>query len=111
MELFGNSLALSVVFTPPSPCDSVVQILYGKSQSVEVDGKQTQKLIAGLEPDTQYSFLLTNRANSAGGLQHRVTATTALDILKTKPTVVGKTNADGMVTVQLPTVQTTAKVR
>ncbi|XP_056265323.1 protein tyrosine phosphatase receptor type Db isoform X18 [Pseudoliparis swirei] len=86
-------------------------ILYGKSQSVEVDGKQTQKLIAGLEPDTQYSFLLTNRANSAGGLQHRVTATTALDILKTKPTVVGKTNADGMVTVQLPTVQTTAKVR
>lgn len=88
-----------------------VQILYGKGQSVEVDGKQTQKLITGLEPDTQYSFLLTNRANSAGGLQHRVTATTAPDILKTKPMVVGKTNADGMVTVQLPTVQTTAKVR
>ncbi|XP_039648589.1 protein tyrosine phosphatase receptor type Db isoform X16 [Perca fluviatilis] len=86
-------------------------ILYGKGQSVEVDGKQTQKLITGLEADTQYSFLLTNRANSAGGLQHRVTATTAPDILKTKPTVVGKTNADGMVTVQLPTVQTTDKVR
>uniref|UniRef100_A0A7N8XMT1 Receptor-type tyrosine-protein phosphatase delta n=1 Tax=Mastacembelus armatus TaxID=205130 RepID=A0A7N8XMT1_9TELE len=86
-------------------------ILYGKGQSVEVDGKQTQKLITGLEPDTQYSFLLTNRANSAGGLQHRVTATTAPDILKTKPTMVGKTNADGMVTVQLPTVQTAAKVR
>ncbi|XP_067353355.1 protein tyrosine phosphatase receptor type Db isoform X28 [Channa argus] len=86
-------------------------ILYGKGQSVEVDGKQTQKLIIGLEPDTQYSFLLTNRANSAGGLQHRVTATTAPDILKTKPMVLGKTNADGMVTVQLPTVQTTAKVR
>lgn len=76
-----------------------------------MDGRQTQKLISGLEPDTLYSFLLTNRANSAGGLQHRVTATTAPDILKTKPTVVGKTNADGMVTVQLPTVQTTAKVR
>lgn len=87
------------------------QILYGKGQSVEVDGKQTQKLIAGLEPDTQYSFLLTNRANSAGGLQHRVTATTAPHILKTKPTVLGKTNADGMVTVQLPTVQSTSQVR
>uniref|UniRef100_A0A8C8E0Z3 protein-tyrosine-phosphatase n=1 Tax=Oryzias sinensis TaxID=183150 RepID=A0A8C8E0Z3_9TELE len=86
-------------------------ILYGKGQSVEVDGKQTQKLITGLTPDTLYSFLLTNRANSAGGLQHRVTATTAPDILKAKPTIVGKTNADGMVTVQLPTVQTTAKVR
>lgn len=88
-----------------------VQILYGKGQSVEVDGKLTQKLMTGLEPDTQYSFLLTNRANSAGGLQHRVTATTAPDLLKTRPVVVGKTNADGMVTVQLPTVQTAAKVR
>ncbi|MEQ2175412.1 hypothetical protein GOODEAATRI_017728, partial [Goodea atripinnis] len=90
---------------------SISKILYGKGQSVEVDGKQTQKLITGLDPDTQYSFLLTNRANSAGGLQHRVTATTAPDILKSKPLIVGKTNADGMVTVQLPTVQTTAKVR
>ncbi|XP_037117988.1 receptor-type tyrosine-protein phosphatase delta-like isoform X18 [Syngnathus acus] len=86
-------------------------ILYGKGQSVEVDGKQTQKLITGLQPDTLYSFLLTNRANSAGGLQHRVTATTAPDILKSKPVVVGKTNADGMVTVQLPSVQTAAKVK
>lgn len=93
----------------PNRCSA--QILYGKGQSVEVDGKQTQKLITGLDSDTQYSFLLTNRANSAGGLQHRVTAVTAPDILKTKPVVVGKTNADGMVTVQLPTVQTTAKVR
>lgn len=88
-----------------------LQILYGKGQSVEADGKQSQKLITGLEPDTQYSFLLTNRANSAGGLQHRVTATTAPHILKTKPTVLGKTNADGMVTVQLPAVQSTSTVR
>ena len=97
--------------SPLSPTSAAIQILYGKGQSVDVDGKQTQKLITGLEPNTQYSFLLTNRANSAGGLQHRVTATTAPDILKTKPTLVGKTNADGMVTVQLPTVDTTAKVR
>uniref|UniRef100_A0A673AFM2 Receptor-type tyrosine-protein phosphatase delta n=1 Tax=Sphaeramia orbicularis TaxID=375764 RepID=A0A673AFM2_9TELE len=105
-----NSVLLSWEIRDKNPSQPFT-ILYGKGQSVEVDGKQTQKLITGLEPDTQYSFLLTNRANSAGGLQHRVTATTAPDILKTKPTVVGKTNADGMVTVQLPTVQTIAKVR
>uniref|UniRef100_A0AAX7VKS9 Receptor-type tyrosine-protein phosphatase delta n=1 Tax=Astatotilapia calliptera TaxID=8154 RepID=A0AAX7VKS9_ASTCA len=105
-----NSVLLSWEIRDKNPVQPFT-ILYGKGQSVEVDGKQTQKLITGLEPDTQYSFLLTNRANSAGGLQHRVTTTTAPDILKTKPIVVGKTNADGMVTVQLPTVQTTAKVR
>uniref|UniRef100_A0A672HZM7 Receptor-type tyrosine-protein phosphatase delta n=1 Tax=Salarias fasciatus TaxID=181472 RepID=A0A672HZM7_SALFA len=97
-----NSVLLSWEIRDKNPAQPFT-ILYGKGQSVEVDGKQTQKLIGGLEPDTQYSFLLTNRANSAGGLQHRVTATTAPDILKTKPAVVGKTNADGMVTVQLPT--------
>ncbi|XP_055767166.1 receptor-type tyrosine-protein phosphatase S-like [Salvelinus fontinalis] len=86
-------------------------ILYDNGQSVEVDGKQNQKLITGLQPETQYSFLLTNRGNSAGGLQHRVTATTAPDVLRSKPTLVGKTNADGMVTVQLPPVQTTTTVR
>ncbi|XP_049425673.1 protein tyrosine phosphatase receptor type Db isoform X11 [Epinephelus fuscoguttatus] len=105
-----NSVLLSWEIRDKNPAQPFT-ILYGKGQSVEVDGKQTQKLITGLEPDTQYSFLLTNRANSAGGLQHRVTATTAPDILKSKPMIVGKTNADGMVTVQLPTVQTTAKVR
>ncbi|XP_030207659.1 receptor-type tyrosine-protein phosphatase S isoform X10 [Gadus morhua] len=105
-----NSVLLSWEVRDKNPAPPFT-ILYGKGQSVDVDGKQTQKLITGLEPNTQYSFLLTNRANSAGGLQHRVTATTAPDILKTKPTLVGKTNADGMVTVQLPTVDTTAKVR
>ncbi|XP_014844155.1 PREDICTED: receptor-type tyrosine-protein phosphatase delta-like isoform X16 [Poecilia mexicana] len=105
-----NSVLLSWEIRDKNPAQPFT-ILYGKGLSVEVDGKQTQKLITGLDPDTQYSFLLTNRANSAGGLQHRVTATTAPDILKSKPLIVGKTNADGMVTVQLPTVQTTAKVR
>uniref|UniRef100_A0A4W5R164 protein-tyrosine-phosphatase n=1 Tax=Hucho hucho TaxID=62062 RepID=A0A4W5R164_9TELE len=60
-------------------------ILYDDGQSVEVDGKLTQKLITGLQPETQYSFLLTNRGNSAGGLQHRVSTMTAPDILRTKP--------------------------
>ncbi|XP_077598544.1 receptor-type tyrosine-protein phosphatase delta isoform X43 [Stigmatopora nigra] len=86
-------------------------ILYDSGQSVEVDGKLTQKLITGLRPETQYSFLLTNRGNSAGGLQHRVAAATAPDILRTKPYLIGKTNSDGMMTVELPLVQTPEKVR
>uniref|UniRef100_A0A3B1ICT4 Receptor-type tyrosine-protein phosphatase S n=1 Tax=Astyanax mexicanus TaxID=7994 RepID=A0A3B1ICT4_ASTMX len=86
-------------------------ILYDNGQSVEVDGKLTQKLITNLQPETQYSFLLTNRGNSAGGLQHRVSTMTAPDILRTKPYLIGKTNSDGMVTVQLPSVQTSEKVR
>ncbi|XP_071333697.1 receptor-type tyrosine-protein phosphatase delta-like isoform X15 [Trachinotus anak] len=86
-------------------------ILYDNGQSVEVDGKLTQKLITGLQPETQYSFLLTNRGNSAGGLQHRVSTMTAPDILRTKPYLIGKTNSDGMVTVELPSVQTAERVR
>ncbi|XP_066576471.1 receptor-type tyrosine-protein phosphatase delta isoform X9 [Amia ocellicauda] len=86
-------------------------ILYDNGQSVEVDGKLTQKLITNLQPETQYSFLLTNRGNSAGGLQHRVSTMTAPDVLRTKPFLIGKTNSDGMVTVELPTVQTTEKVK
>uniref|UniRef100_A0A9J8BKK4 Receptor-type tyrosine-protein phosphatase S n=1 Tax=Cyprinus carpio carpio TaxID=630221 RepID=A0A9J8BKK4_CYPCA len=78
-------------------------ILYDNGQSVEVDGKLTQKLITNLQPETQYSFLLTNRGNSAGGLQHRVSTMTAPDILRTKPYLIGKTSSDGMVTVELPT--------
>ncbi|XP_029115058.1 protein tyrosine phosphatase receptor type Db isoform X16 [Scleropages formosus] len=85
-------------------------ILYN-GQSVEVDGKLTQKLITNLQPKTQYSFLLTNRGNSAGGLQHRVSAVTAPDVLRTKPSIIGKTNSDGMVTVELPAVETTQKVK
>ncbi|XP_015249147.1 PREDICTED: receptor-type tyrosine-protein phosphatase delta isoform X20 [Cyprinodon variegatus] len=86
-------------------------ILYDNGQSVEVDGKLTQKLITGLQPETQYSFLLTNRGNSAGGLQHLVSTMTAPDVLRTKPYMIGKTNLDGMVTVELPSVQTSERVR
>uniref|UniRef100_A0A8C6V705 Receptor-type tyrosine-protein phosphatase S n=1 Tax=Neogobius melanostomus TaxID=47308 RepID=A0A8C6V705_9GOBI len=86
-------------------------ILYDNGQSVEVDGKLTQKLITGLQPETQYSFLLTNRGNSAGGLQHRVSTMTAPDVLRTKPYLISKTNSDGMVTVELPSVQTSERVR
>uniref|UniRef100_A0A8C4IG77 Receptor-type tyrosine-protein phosphatase S n=1 Tax=Dicentrarchus labrax TaxID=13489 RepID=A0A8C4IG77_DICLA len=68
-------------------------ILYDNGQSVEVDGKLTQKLITGLQPETQYSFLLTNRGNSAGGLQHRVSTMTAPDVLRTKPYLIEATKS------------------
>ncbi|KAF6737997.1 Receptor-type tyrosine-protein phosphatase delta [Oryzias melastigma] len=53
-----NSILLSWEIRDKNPSQPFT-ILYGKGQSVEVDGKQTQKLITGLTPDTQYSFLLT----------------------------------------------------
>ncbi|XP_041942537.1 receptor-type tyrosine-protein phosphatase S-like isoform X14 [Alosa sapidissima] len=86
-------------------------ILYGNSQSVEVDGRLNKKLISSLRPETQYSFLLTSRGPSAGGLQHRVSAVTAPDLLRTKPLLVGRTDTTSTVTVKLPTPQGNAKVR
>ncbi|XP_053153922.1 receptor-type tyrosine-protein phosphatase delta isoform X22 [Hemicordylus capensis] len=81
------------------------KILYDDGKmAVEVDGRATQKLITNLKPETSYSFVLTNRGNSAGGLQHRVTAKTAPDVLRTQPLFIDKTNVDGMVTVKLPEV-------
>ncbi|XP_053321944.1 receptor-type tyrosine-protein phosphatase delta [Spea bombifrons] len=88
------------------------KILYDDGKmAVEVDGRATQKLITNLKPETSYSFVLTNRGNSAGGLQHRVTAKTAPDVLQTKPMFIGKTNSDGMITVELPEVPVNEKIR
>ncbi|XP_041430141.1 protein tyrosine phosphatase receptor type D S homeolog isoform X35 [Xenopus laevis] len=88
------------------------KILYDDGKmAVEVDGRATQKLITNLKPETSYSFVLTNRGNSAGGLQHRVAAKTAPDVLKTKPVFIGKTNSDGMITVELPEVLVNDKIK
>ncbi|XP_038625667.1 receptor-type tyrosine-protein phosphatase delta isoform X29 [Tachyglossus aculeatus] len=88
------------------------KILYDDGKMVvEADGRATQKLIINLKPETSYSFVLTNRGNSAGGLQHRVTAKTAPDVLRTKPAFIGKTNLDGMITVQLPEVPANENIK
>ncbi|XP_018413040.1 PREDICTED: receptor-type tyrosine-protein phosphatase delta isoform X18 [Nanorana parkeri] len=88
------------------------KILYDDGKKAdEVDGRATQKLIKNLKPETLYSFVLTNRGNSAGGLQHRVAARTAPDVLKTKPVFIGKTNSDGMITVELPEVLANHKIK
>ncbi|XP_078241159.1 receptor-type tyrosine-protein phosphatase delta isoform X41 [Pogona vitticeps] len=88
------------------------KILYDDGKmTVEVDGRATQKLITNLKPETSYSFVLTNRGNSAGGLQHRVTAKTAPDVLRTQPLFIDKTNLDGMITVKLPEVPANKSIK
>ncbi|XP_078252044.1 receptor-type tyrosine-protein phosphatase delta-like isoform X20 [Rhinoraja longicauda] len=81
------------------------KIIYNNDH-IEVDGRAAQKLITNLSPDTSYSFVLTNRGNSAGGLQQVVSAHTAPDLLRTKPVLIEKTNSDGMLTVELTAVPT-----
>uniref|UniRef100_A0A4W6F1S3 Receptor-type tyrosine-protein phosphatase F n=1 Tax=Lates calcarifer TaxID=8187 RepID=A0A4W6F1S3_LATCA len=60
------------------------KILYNQ-QSVEVQGNLKRKLITQLQPDTDYSFVLTSRGNIAGGLQQQVSIRTAPDLITTKP--------------------------
>ncbi|XP_021337118.1 receptor-type tyrosine-protein phosphatase F isoform X9 [Danio rerio] len=87
------------------------KILYNQ-QSVEVQGNLKRKLITRLQPDTDYSFVLMSRGNSAGGLQQQVSIRTAPDLFKTKPVLytADQTN-NGKLTINLPKVPTSAPVR
>ncbi|XP_025999264.1 protein tyrosine phosphatase receptor type Fa isoform X19 [Astatotilapia calliptera] len=88
-----------------------VKILYNQ-QSVEVQGNLKRKLITQLQPDTDYSFVLMSRGNSAGGLQQQVSIRTAPDLLTVKP---AQHHIDveegGKVTISLPKVPDAAAVR
>ncbi|XP_016532733.1 receptor-type tyrosine-protein phosphatase F isoform X10 [Poecilia formosa] len=84
------------------------KILYNQ-QSVEVKGNQKRKLITHLQPDTDYSFVLTSRGIIAGGLQQQVSIRTAPDLIKATP--VSQTPHDGKMIISLPKVQTTTRVR
>ncbi|XP_054870168.1 receptor-type tyrosine-protein phosphatase F isoform X12 [Amphiprion ocellaris] len=84
------------------------KILYNQ-QSVEVQGNLKRKLITQLQPDTDYSFVLTSRGNIAGGLQQQVSIRTAPDLIKTKPST--HQAQGGKMTINLPKVQTTTRVR
>ncbi|KAI1883319.1 hypothetical protein AGOR_G00243970 [Albula goreensis] len=87
------------------------KILYNQ-QSVEVPGSLKRKLITKLQPDTEYSFVLMSRGNSAGGLQQQVAIRTAPDLLKTKPVLYSHgPGQGGRLTINLPKVQTKATVR
>ncbi|XP_029308832.1 receptor-type tyrosine-protein phosphatase F isoform X8 [Cottoperca gobio] len=84
------------------------KILYNQ-QSVEVQGNLKRKMIAQLQPDTDYSFVLTSRGNIAGGLQQQVSIRTAPDLIKTKPST--HQAQGGKMTINLPKVQTNTRVR
>ncbi|XP_037132909.1 receptor-type tyrosine-protein phosphatase F-like isoform X10 [Syngnathus acus] len=86
------------------------KILYNQ-QSVEVQGNLKRKLITQLQPDTNYSFVLTSRGNIAGGLQQQVSIRTAPDLIKTKPLYTAHQAQGGKMAINLPKVQTTTRVR
>lgn len=90
---------------PSSP-----QILYN-GQNVEVDGHSMRKLIADLQPNTEYSFVLMNRGSSAGGLQHLVSIRTAPDLLPHKPLPASAYVENGRFTLSMPHVQNTSLIR
>ncbi|KAL2772713.1 receptor-type tyrosine-protein phosphatase F isoform 6 precursor [Daubentonia madagascariensis] len=86
------------------------KILYN-GQSVEVDGHSMRKLIADLQPNTEYSFVLMNRGSSAGGLQHLVSIRTAPDLLPHKPMPASAFIEDGRFSLSMPHVQDPSLVR
>ncbi|XP_076421017.1 receptor-type tyrosine-protein phosphatase F isoform X13 [Peromyscus maniculatus bairdii] len=86
------------------------KILYN-GQSVEVDGHSMRKLIADLQPNTEYSFVLMNRGSSAGGLQHLVSIRTAPDLLPHKPLPASAFIEDGRFSLSMPQVQDPSLVR
>ncbi|XP_012577661.1 PREDICTED: receptor-type tyrosine-protein phosphatase F isoform X1 [Condylura cristata] len=86
------------------------KILYN-GQSVEVDGHSMRKLIADLQPNTEYSFVLMNRGSSAGGLQHLVSIRTAPDLLTQKPMPASAYIEDGRFTLSMPHVQDPSLIR
>ncbi|XP_045897988.1 receptor-type tyrosine-protein phosphatase F-like [Micropterus dolomieu] len=88
-----------------------LKILYNQ-QSVEVQGNLKRKLITQLQPDTDYSFVLMSRGNSAGGLQQQVSIRTAPDLLKMKPArLQHDVEEGGKVTISLPRVPAGASIR
>lgn len=79
---------------------------------MEVEGDLRRKLINDLQPDTDYSFTLMSRGNSAGGLQQQVSIRTAPDLLKMKPArYQHEVEEGGKLTISLPRVPAGAAVR
>lgn len=70
-----------------------------------------RKLIADLQPNTEYSFVLMNRGSSAGGLQHLVSIRTAPDLLPQKPLPASAYIEDGRFTLSMPHVQDSTLIR
>ncbi|XP_047445258.1 receptor-type tyrosine-protein phosphatase F isoform X13 [Mugil cephalus] len=107
-SVMKTSVLLTWDLPPNYKSQAHFKILYNQ-QSVEVLGNLKRKLITQLQPDTDYSFVLTSRGNIAGGLQQQVSIRTAPDLIKTKPST--HLAQGGKMTVNLPKVQATTRVR
>lgn len=79
---------------------------------MEVQGDLKRKLITQLQPDTDYSFVLMSRGNSAGGLQQQVSIRTAPDLPQIKPALYQEDAEEGgRVTISLSTGPAEVSVR
>ncbi|KAF7644969.1 hypothetical protein LDENG_00212740 [Lucifuga dentata] len=106
-----NSVLLTWEVPETYKSQAPFKILYNQ-QSVEVQGNLRRKLIAQLQPDTDYSFTLMSRGNSAGGLQQQVSIRTAPDLLTAKPALYQQDMEEGgKLTVSLPRVPAGTAVR
>ncbi|XP_043910010.1 receptor-type tyrosine-protein phosphatase S-like isoform X21 [Protopterus annectens] len=108
--IMQTSILLSWEFPEKYSSLTPYKIQYN-GKSIDVGGRTTKKLITNLEPNTHYKFVLTNRANSLGGLQETVAASTAPLVLSTKPSLIRKSDPDGTLTVMLPDVETSVPVK
>ena len=94
-----------------SPLCCPLQILYSQ-QSVEVPAHLHSHLIRGLQPETEYSFVLMSRGSVAGGLQQQVSVRTAPDLLHAKPAHLQQNPEEGgRLTFSLPRVPAEVSVR
>ncbi|XP_069072076.1 receptor-type tyrosine-protein phosphatase S isoform X3 [Pleurodeles waltl] len=105
-----SSVLLSWEFPENYNLPAPYKIQYN-GQHVDVDGRTTKKLITNLKPKTYYTFILTNRGNSMGGLQQNVAAWTAPNMLGLKPVVTRKPEPDGTILVLLPEIEPSEPVR
>uniref|UniRef100_A0A3Q2CCZ5 Receptor-type tyrosine-protein phosphatase F n=1 Tax=Cyprinodon variegatus TaxID=28743 RepID=A0A3Q2CCZ5_CYPVA len=81
-----------------------------RHHEVEVQGELKRKLITQLQPDTEYSFMLSHGSGD-GGPEQRLSVRTAPDMLAEKPTPYQPNVDEDRVTVGLPAAPTEAIVR
>ncbi|XP_041085325.1 receptor-type tyrosine-protein phosphatase S-like isoform X17 [Polyodon spathula] len=80
-------------------------------QSVDVDARATKALITNLRPNTTYNFKMTSGEDNMGGLRHKVLTRTAPAVLVTKPSLNHKPDADGTLTILLPSLEMAVPVK
>ncbi|XP_077463802.1 protein tyrosine phosphatase receptor type Fa [Stigmatopora argus] len=102
-----TSALLTWEVTDTLESDSPLEIVFDR-RSVETRLRDGRKLVTGLQPDTEYSFVLTN----GGGPRQTITLHTAPDLLPEKPLeILLDAEEDGKVALRLPRVAPGSPVR